>query len=125
MTTPKNYMYTTSHEWVEITGDTMKVGLTEYAAEQLGDLVFINMPEVGDETEAEESLGDIESVKAVSDLYSPATGEVVAVNEDAIDDPASINADPYAVWLVEIGNITAQRELLTPEQYDELLAEEA
>ena len=125
MNTPKNLMYTESHEWVEINGDSMKMGLTAHAAEELGDLVFINLPEVDDEVVAEENLGDVESVKAVSDIISPATGKVAAVNEAALDDPGSVNADPYGVWLCEIANVSAKRNLLTPEEYEKLLAEEA
>ena len=125
MNIPKNLLYTKTHEWVEEDGDTMKVGLTEHATEQLGDLVFINLPEVGDSVEAEGDFGDVESVKAVSDVLSPATGEVTAVNETALDSPEAVNADPYGVWLAQIGNITAKRELLSPEEYEKLLEEEA
>ena len=94
MNIPKNLLYTKTHEWVEEDGDTMKVGLTEHATEQLGDLVFINLPEVGDSVEAEGEFGDVESVKAVSAVLSPATGEVTAVNETALDSPEAVNADP-------------------------------
>ncbi len=125
MNIPKNLLYTKSHEWVEVDGDKVKVGLTEHATEQLGDLVFINLPEVGDSVEAEGEFGDVESVKAVSDVLSPATGEVTAVNEAVLDAPESVNADPYGAWLAEIGNVTAKRELLTPEEYEKLLEEEA
>lgn len=125
MNIPKNLMYTASHEWVEINDDTMKIGLTEHAAEQLGDLVFINLPEVGDSVEAEGEFGDVESVKAVSDIISPATGKVTAVNEAALDEPGSINSDPYGVWLAEIGSVSAKRELMNPEEYEAFLAQEA
>lgn len=125
MNVPKNLMYTASHEWVEIDGDKMKIGLTEHASEQLGDLVFINLPEVGDQVEAEGAFGDVESVKAVSDIISPATGEVTAVNDAALDSPGDVNGDPYGVWLAEISNVTAKRDLLTPEEYEKLLEEEA
>ncbi len=125
MNVPKNLLYTASHEWVEVNGDTLKLGLTDHAAEQLGDLVFINLPEVGDQVVAEENFGDVESVKAVSDIISPATGEVSAVNEAALDEPGSINSDPYGVWLAEIKNVTAKRELLSPEDYEKLLEQEA
>lgn len=125
MNIPKNLLYTKSHEWVEIDGDKLKVGLTEHATEQLGDLVFINLPEVGDSVEAEGEFGDVESVKAVSDVLSPATGEVSAVNDAVLDAPESVNADPYGAWLAEISNVSAKRELLTPEDYEKLLEEEA
>lgn len=125
MNIPKNLLYTKSHEWVEIDGDKLKVGLTEHATEQLGDLVFINLPEVGDSVEAEGEFGDVESVKAVSDVLSPATGEVSAVNDAVLDAPESVNADPYGAWLAEVSNVSAKRELLTPEDYEKLLEEEA
>lgn len=125
MNIPKNLLYTRSHEWVEINGDTLKVGLTEHATEQLGDLVFINLPEVGDEVEAEGAFSDVESVKAVSDVLSPATGEVTEINEAILDAPESVNADPYGAWFAVIAKVTDKRELLTPEEYEKLLEEEA
>ena len=125
MNIPKNLLYTKTHEWVEMVNDTtLRIGLTAYAAEHLGDLVFINLPEVGDEVVAGENLCDVESVKAVSDVFSPATGEVTAINEEVLDAPQNINADPYSSWMVEIGNITDKAELLTPEQYEVVAAEE-
>lgn len=126
MNIPKNLMYTKSHEWVEKINDTnIRVGLTEYATEQLGDIVFVNLPEIDDDVVSEEALCDLESVKAVSDIYSPATGKVVAINEDLVDEPEKINADPYATWIAEITDITAQRKLLNSEEYEKLLQEEA
>ena len=126
MKNPTDLLYTKSHEWVKKLDDgTVKVGLTDYAQHELGDLVFINLPEVGDQVEAEGSFGDVESVKAVSDIISPAAGEVSAVNDAALDSPGDVNGDPYGVWLAEISNVTAKRELLTPEEYEKLLEEEA
>ncbi len=126
MNIPKNLMYTKSHEWVELVNDTtVKTGLTEYATTQLGELVFINLPEVGDSVSADENFADVESVKAVSDVICPATGEVTAVNEELLDSPGSINQAPYEAWLVEISNVSEKRELLTAEEYEKLLAEEA
>lgn len=126
MNIPKNLLYTKSHEWVEMTGDnTAKTGLTEYATTQLGELVFINLPEAGDSVSAGETYADVESVKAVSDVMSAVSGDVTAINEELLDSPGSINQDPYAVWLIEIGNISEKNELLTAEQYEALLAEEA
>lgn len=125
MSVPKNLMYTRTHEWVEVTGDKVRLGLTAHAAKELGDLVFINLPEVGDSVEAEGEFGDVESVKAVSDVLSPATGEVSAINEEALDSPKSVSEDPYGVWLGEISNVTEKRELLTAEEYEKLLEEEA
>ena len=107
-----------SHEWVLFADDgTAKVGLTDHAQEALGDLVFVNLPEVGDALTCGEALGDVESVKAVSDVFSPVTGTVKAVNEALLDAPESINADPYGAWLVEVEGISDQEELLDAAAY--------
>ena len=125
MNTPEHLRYTKSHEWVLFAGDgTAKVGLTDHAQEALGDLVFVNLPEVGEALTCVETLGDVESVKAVSDIYSPVTGTVKAVNEDLLDAPESINADPYGAWLVEVEGITGQEELLDAAAYQALCAQE-
>ena len=125
MNTPEHLRYTKSHEWVLFAGDgTAKVGLTDHAQDALGDLVFVNLPQVGDELTCGEALGDVESVKAVSDIYSPVTGTVKAVNEDLLDAPESINADPYGAWLVEVEGITGQEELLDAAAYQALCAQE-
>ncbi len=103
---------------------TARVGLTDHAQEALGDLVFVNLPEVGDALTCGEALGDVESVKAVSDVFSPVTGTVKAVNEALLDAPESINADPYGAWLVEVEDITGQEDLLDAAAYEALCAEE-
>ncbi|MBP1757856.1 MAG: Glycine cleavage system protein [Firmicutes bacterium] len=121
MNYPEHLLYSKSHEWVEFTSeDTAKVGLTDFAQDQLGSLVFVNLPEVGDPITAGEALGDVESVKAVSDVYSPLTGTVSAVNEDLLDTPEAINQDPYGAWLVEVEGITDREELLSAEEYETL-----
>ena len=126
MNTPEHLRYTKSHEWILFADDgTAKVGLTDHAQDALGDLVFVNLPEVGDALTCGEALGDVESVKAVSDVYSPVTGTVKAVNEDLLDAPESINADPYGAWLVEVEGITDQEELLDAAAYQALCAQEA
>ena len=126
MNVPSNLKYTKTHEWVEIIDEkTVRTDLTAYAAENLGDLVFINLPEVGDSVTNGEALGDVESVKAVSDFMSYVTGEVTAVNEQILDEPGTVNGDPFGTWFVEIGNVTEKGELLTPEEYEKVLAEEA
>ena len=126
MNVPKNLLYTKSHEWVEMLNDkTLRTGLTEYATVELGELVFINLPEVGDEVEADENFADVESVKAVSDVVCPATGEISAINEALLDAPGYINTAPYESWLVEIKNVSKKRELLSAAEYEKLLAEEA
>ena len=119
MNTPDHLRYTKSHEWVLFADDgTAKVGLTDHAQDALGDLVFVNLPQVGDALTCGEALGDVESVKAVSDVYSPVTGTVKAVNEDLLDTPEAINADPYGAWLVEVEDITDQEELLDAAAYE-------
>lgn len=115
--------YTDDHEWVTAEGDTLKVGITDYAQDQMGDVVFVEVPEVGDELSKGDEFGTIESVKAVSELYSPISGEVVAVNEDLADDPELVNKDPYKNWLVEIkpSDPSELEGLLTLEAYKEIL----
>ena len=125
MNTPDHPRYTKSHEWILFADDgTAKVGLTDHAQEALGDLVFVNLPQVGDELTCGEALGDVESVKAVSDVYSPVSGTVKAVNEDLLDAPEAINADPYGAWLVEVEDITDQEELLDAAAYEAHCAQE-
>lgn len=124
MNTPENLLYSRSHEWVLTDGDTVKIGLTDHAQDALGDLVFVNLPEVGDLLSCGETLGDVESVKAVSDIYSPVTGTVKAVNEELLDTPEAINSDPYDAWLVEVEEITDKEELLDAVSYIALCAEE-
>ena len=125
MNTPDHLRYTKSHEWILFADDgTAKVGLTDHAQEALGDLVFVNLPQVGDELTCGEALGDVESVKAVSDVYSPVSGIVKAVNEDLLDTPEAINADPYGAWLVEVEDITDQEELLDAAAYEAHCAQE-
>ena len=121
MTVNSEMLYTKSHEWIKLMDDTTaRVGLTDFAQASLGDLVFVNLPEVGDPVAVEESFADVESVKAVSDVYSPVTGTISAVNEELLDAPEKINAEPYEAWLVEISDITDSEELLTPKDYEEL-----
>lgn len=125
MNIPKELKYTRSHEWVKYLDDTTAlVGLTDYAQDALGDLVFANLPEEGDEMEAGESFADVESVKAVSDVYSPLTGTVAQVNEDLLDSPELINEQPYEAWLVKAENITDTEEFLSAEEYDEFIKSE-
>ena len=115
--------YTDDHEWVTAKGDTLKVGITDYAQDQMGDIVFVEVPEVGDTLSKGDEFGTIESVKAVSELYLPISGEVVAVNEDLEDDPELVNKDPYKNWLVEIkpSDPSELEGLLTLDAYKEIL----
>ena len=119
MNNPANLSYTKSHEWLEeLNDDAVRIGLTDFAQNSLGDIVFVNLPQVGDEVVAGESLGDVESVKAVSDIYSPVTGVVRAVNEELMDAPELINQTPYEAWLVEVEHVTERVETLSAEAYE-------
>lgn len=102
LTYGENLLYAEDHEWIEAAGDTRKVGVSDYAQDQMGDIVFVELPEVGDTFEKGDEFGTLESVKAVSELYLPVGGEIVAINEALEDSPELINTDPYANWIVEI-----------------------
>lgn len=118
MNHPTELKYSKSHEWVKFLDDgSALIGLTDYAQDALGDLVFVNLPEEGDEVTAGEAFADVESVKAVSDVYSPVTGTVAEVNEDLLDAPERMNEDPYGAWLIRVENVTDQEELLDAESY--------
>lgn len=100
---PESLKYTETHQWVRVEGDSAIVGVTHYAQEQLGDVVYLDLPQAGDEVTAGEVMGSVESVKSISDLYSPVSGQVMEVNEPLLDDPAKINSDPYGEgWMVKI-----------------------
>lgn len=101
-TNPPELRYTKDHEWIRVGDDRSEVGITAYAQQQLGDVVFVDLPEVGRSLSRGEQFGSIESVKAVSDLYCPVAGEVVAVNRTALDQPELVNRDPYGTWLIAI-----------------------
>jgi len=116
---PANFRYSEDHEWAKIVGSTVRIGVSDYAQDQLGDIVYVEFPEVGDSFEKGEEFGSLESVKAVSELYLPMSGEVVAVNEELADAPELINEDPYANWIVEIKPADKREfeELLGAEEY--------
>jgi glycine cleavage system H protein len=122
---PAELSYTTSHEWVSVEGDTYTIGLTDFAQDALGDLVFVNLPMEGDEVVAGEAFADVESVKAVSDVFSPVTGTVVQINEDLLDAPEAINEDPYGAWLVRVEEVSEVGDLLDADAYEALCAQEA
>lgn len=125
MNTPKTLRYSASHEWVkELPNGIVEIGLTDYAQDSLGSLVFVNLPQVGDGVSAGETFADVESVKAVSDVYSPVSGEVVEVNEALLDAPENINDDPYGAWLIRVGSVSAWEDLLDAAAYDAKCAEE-
>jgi glycine cleavage system H protein len=123
MAYPANLKYTKDHEWIDLTGDQGRVGITDYAQQQLGDVVYVELPEVGATLKQGQSFGTIESVKAVSELYSPVTGEIVEVNTALKDKPETVNADPHASWMVVI-KLTQPAEadaLLNAAQYQDLI----
>ena len=123
MTYPATFKYTKDHEWVDVSGDRGKVGITDYAQQQLGDVVYVELPEVGARLKQGQSFGTIESVKAVSELYSPLTGEVVDVNAALKDKPESVNSNPHDSWMISI-RLTDPGEvgsLLDASQYTELV----
>ena len=124
MNYPTELKYTRSHEWMRMEDGVAVVGISDYAQDALGDVVFINLPQEGDETAAGESFGDVESVKAVSELICPVTGTVCAVNEDLMDAPELLNQDPYAAWIIKVDNITETEELLEADEYESFCAEE-
>ena len=124
MNIPAELKYSKSHEWVKMDGDVAVIGISDFAQDALGDVVFINLPAEGDSVTAGESFGDVESVKAVSDLVSPVTGVVLEVNEELLDHPELLNSDPYGAWLVEVEGITDKEDLLDAAAYAALCAEE-
>ena len=123
MTYPAGFSYTKDHEWVELSGDRAKVGITEYAQQQLGDVVYIELPDVGARLKQGQAFGTIESVKAVSELYAPLAGEVVDVNTALKDKPEVVNKDPHGSWMivVKVANPAEAGALLDPTQYADLV----
>ena len=119
MNIPENLKYAKSHEWVLMEGDVAVIGITDFAQDALGDIVFANLPAEGDEVAAGEAFGDVESVKAVSDLNSPVSGTVCAVNEEIVDSPELLNQDPYGAWIIKVNGITDTEELLDAAAYEE------
>ncbi len=124
MNFPKELKYSKTHEWIRYEGDAAFIGISDYAQHALGDLVFVNLPEPGDELVMGEALGDVESVKAVSDIFSPVSGTVLEINEELLDSPEKINEEPYEAWFVKVGDITETEELLDADAYEALAEEE-
>jgi glycine cleavage system H protein len=124
MSVPAELRYTQEHEWVAIEGDTALVGITDYATQQLGDVVYVSLPTVGSMVTAGEPCGEVESTKSVSELYSPVDGEVIEVNEELDDDPGMINAEPYGLgWIFKVqlsSSAAAPAGLLSPAEYEDL-----
>jgi glycine cleavage system H protein len=125
LSVPQDLQYTRSHEWVRTEGDTATVGITDHAQDELGDVVFVELPIEGATFDAGESFGTVESVKAVSDVYAPVGGEVVEVNSSLEDAPEKINDDPYGEgWLVKL-RTSGEVDLLSPEEYEKVAEEES
>ena len=125
MNLPKELNYTKTHEWVKWLDDnTVLVGITDHAQESLGDIVFINLPEIDQQLTKDAAFGDVESVKAVSEVYSPVSGKVTKINEAILDSPEKVNQDPYGSWFMEVSEVNDKTALLTSEQYQSVITEE-
>ena len=126
MTYPAKYRYTKQHEWTDVSGDVATIGITDYAQHELGDVVFAELPKVGAKVEAGKSFGTVESVKAVSEIYSPVSGEIIEVNEELQNTPENINTDPHgAAWLIKarLANPAEVKELMDAAAYEAFIAE--
>ena len=123
MNIPSDLLYTKDHEWIKIENGIATVGITDYAQGELGDIIFIELPEIGDSVQAEDSIGTIEAVKTVADVYSPMNGEILEVNINLEDNPDSLNTDPYdSGWIIKLNNFTNNDDnYLTPDQYKSLI----
>jgi glycine cleavage system H protein len=126
MAYPKDYKYTKEHEWIQVSGKTALVGITDHAQQSLGDIVFVELPKMGTELVAGKSFGTVESVKAVSELYAPASGNVTAINESLSTAPEQINQDANKAWMVkiELSNPDQLKGLLSADDYEKYTAEE-
>ena len=126
MAYPQNYKYTREHEWIEVSGKQGKIGITDYAQNSLGDIVFVEAPNVGSKVEKGAVFGSVESVKAVSDLYSPVSGTVVEANEELKNSPEKINTDAHSAWIikVELSDPSELNSLLAAADYEKFIAEE-
>jgi glycine cleavage system H protein len=126
MAYPAGYRYTKEHEWIQVDGKVGTVGITDYAQNSLGDIVFVDLPKVGDSIEAGKTFGSVESVKAVSDLFAPVSGTVTAINEELKDAPEKINSDANTTWMlkVELSDAKQVDELLSAADYEKFISEE-
>ncbi len=121
MNIPENLKYLPTHEWVLVEGSKAKVGISDYAQHALGDVVYISLPEVGDDVTADESFADVESVKAASEVFSPVTGTVTAINDALDSDAGLLNQDPYANWIIEVEFTELSDKLVGAEEYAKLI----
>ena len=127
MAYPTNFRYTREHEWIELAGNIGAIGITDYAQNSLGDIVYVDLPKVGDPVTANAAFGSVESVKAVSDLFSPVTGTVTAINEELKDSPDKLNEKPHETWIVkvELADPAQINALLDAAAYEAFIAEES
>ena len=123
MNIPKDLLYTNDHEWIKIENGIATVGITDYAQCELGDIIFVEFPEIGDSVQEKDSIGTIEAVKTVADIYSPVRGDILEVNVNLEDNPDIINTDPYDTgWIIKLNNLTINDDIyLTPDQYMSLI----
>ena len=121
---PAEMKYSKDHEWMKEEDGVVMIGISDFAQDALGDVVFVNLPGEGDEVTAGEAFGDVESVKAVSDLVSPVSGTVCAVNEELLDEPEQLNKAPYDAWLIKVENVSDTEELLDAVAYEAFCAQE-
>ena len=121
---PEELKYSKTHEWVKEEDGLVLIGISDFAQDSLGDIVFVNLPEAGDEVSVGEAFADVESVKAVSDVFSPVSGIVEEVNEALADDPALVNSDPYGSWFIKVKEVTEKEDLLDAAAYEEVCKEE-
>ncbi|GGF32387.1 glycine cleavage system H protein [Halobacillus andaensis] len=127
MSLPKELLYSEEHEWVKKEGEKVRVGITDFAQSELGDIVFVELPEEGDEVEADEPFGSVESVKTVSELYAPVSGKVVEVNEELEDSPEFVNESPYEkAWMIVVEPSDASEidDLMSADEYKEMIDED-
>lgn len=124
MNYPADLKYSKDHEWIKMEGDVAVIGISDFAQDALGDVVFVNLPQEGDAVNAGEPFGDVESVKTVSDLVCPVTGTICAVNEELADAPENLNSDPYGAWIIKVQGVSGQEELLDAAAYEAFCAEE-
>ncbi|WNF22430.1 glycine cleavage system protein GcvH [Mesobacillus jeotgali] len=126
MSIPNELRYSKEHEWVKVEGEKVRIGITDFAQSELGDIVFVELPEVGDEISLDQPFGSVESVKTVSELYAPVSGKVVEINEELNDSPEFVNESPYEkAWMitVELSDNSEVENLMTAEQYEEMIKE--
>ena len=124
MDIPKDYLYTKTHEWIDFSDDgKARIGITDFAQQELGDIVYVNLPEIGDSFEAGEVFADIESVKTAEDIFTPVSGKVISVNEELLDKPELVNENAFEAWFAELEDVTEPADLMNAEEYEQFVSE--